>query len=107
MYWFNIYISIFAYFFSTFGEFTDVNIWSRVLNSEEVTAWENFDKVATPDLVNWSNATLNITNLIEENIAADDIKYVFLEFLLNVINCVLKGKTENRDMTTKLYHLKY
>ena len=75
-------ISIFLFlpiFFSTFGEFTDVNIWSRGLDNEEVTAWENFDKVTTPDLVNWSNATLNITNLIEENIAADDIKYVFLE----------------------------
>ena len=65
---------------SSFGEFTDVNIWSQMLDNEEVTAWGNFDKVATPDLVNWSNATLNITNLIEENIATDDIKWVFLVF---------------------------
>ena len=60
--------------FSPFGEFTDVNIWSRELNHEEVTAWMNFEEVVTPDLVNWSTATLNITNLIEENIAPMDIR---------------------------------
>ena len=59
---------------SPFGEFTDVNIWSRELGQEEVTAWGNFDKVATPDFVNWNNATLKITNLIGEYISPSDIE---------------------------------
>ena len=67
-------------FFSPFGEFTDVNIWSKELDHEEVKAWGNFDKLAPPDLVNWSNATLNIRNLVKEEITQTDIKQVFFLF---------------------------
>ena len=62
------------HFFSPFGEFTDVNIWSKELDHEEVKAWGNFDKVAPPDIINWSNATLNIRNLVKEDITQTDIK---------------------------------
>lgn len=68
-----LWLVILITYFSQFGEFTDVNIWSKELDHEEVNAWGNFDKVAPPDLVNWSNATLKIKNLIKENVTPTDI----------------------------------
>ena len=64
---------------STFGEFTDFNIWNGNLKRSKMEAWLNFDENIVGNVINWNNATVIAVNLVEEEVSNEHLVSVFSE----------------------------
>ena len=62
-------------FFSVFGAFTDINIWKDTLDLSEMQSWANLSLENGGDYLNWTSIQLDVSNLIEDTISGDEVRY--------------------------------
>ena len=62
-----------------FGSFTDFNIWSKVLSNDEIHTWNVFDEMAVGDVVKWDDASVQLYDLIQEDISNEELMEMFNE----------------------------
>ena len=60
--------------FSVFGAFTDINIWSKTLNMNEMLLWGNFSSNTEGNYLNWTSVNLLVSNMVEDTITKDEIR---------------------------------
>ena len=62
-----------------FGSFTDFNIWSKVLSYDEIHTWNVFDEMAVGDVVKWDDASVQLYDLVQEDISNKELIAMFAE----------------------------
>ena len=62
-----------------FGSFTDFNIWSKVLSNDEIHSWNVFDEMAVGDVVKWDDASIQLYDLIQEDITNEELMEMFTD----------------------------
>ena len=62
--------------FSVFGAFTDINIWKDALDMSKMQSWGNLSEENRGDYLNWTSVKLNVSNVIEDNISGEEIRYI-------------------------------
>ena len=62
--------------YSVLGAFTDINIWKDTRDMSKMQSWSNFSVDYGGDYLNWTSVKLNVSNMVEDNISGDEIRYI-------------------------------